>query len=125
VRRNVIVVVMCLELMLNAVNIALVAIANFRGGALGAGTLFALFIITLAAAEVTVTNVPAVAGVKHTFRIMCGVASVEFYIDDVRVATHTSVLPTATTLLGYTVRVTTLAAAIKNLKWGRLVLRHV
>ena len=31
-RRNVIVVVMCLELMLNAVNIALVAIANFRGG---------------------------------------------------------------------------------------------
>ena len=54
VRRNVIVVVMCLELMLNAVNIALVAISNFRGGALGAGTLFSLFIITLAAAEVTV-----------------------------------------------------------------------
>ena len=53
-RRNVIVVVMCLELMLNAVNIALVAIANFRGGSRGAGTLFALFIITLAAAEVTV-----------------------------------------------------------------------
>ena len=54
VRRNVIVVVMCLELMLNAVNIALVAISNFRGGELGAGELFSLFIITLAAAEVTV-----------------------------------------------------------------------
>jgi len=80
---------------------------------------------TGAAAQVTVTNVPAAAGVKHTFRIACGAASVEFYIDDVRVATHTSVLPTGTTLLGYTVRVTTLAAAIKNLKWGHLVLRHV
>ena len=36
-RRNVILVVMSLELMLNAVNIALVAIANFRGGARGRG----------------------------------------------------------------------------------------
>jgi NADH-quinone oxidoreductase subunit K len=53
-RRNVIVVVMCLELMLNAVNLALVAISNFRGGSQGAGELFALFIIVLAAAEVTV-----------------------------------------------------------------------
>jgi NADH-quinone oxidoreductase subunit K len=53
-RRNVILVVMSLEIMLNAVNIALVAIANFRGGAPGAGTLFALFIIVLAAAEVAV-----------------------------------------------------------------------
>jgi NADH-quinone oxidoreductase subunit K len=53
-RRNVILVVMSLEIMLNAVNIALVAIANFRAGAAGAGTLFALFIIVLAAAEVTI-----------------------------------------------------------------------
>ncbi len=53
-RRNVILVVMSLELMLNAVNIALVAINNFRNGAPGAGVLFSLFVITLAAAEVTV-----------------------------------------------------------------------
>ena len=53
-RRNIIVVVMSLEVMLNAVNIALVASANFRPGSQGAGTLFSLFIITLAAAEVTV-----------------------------------------------------------------------
>lgn len=53
-RRNVILVIMSLELMLNAVNIALVAVANFRPGSEGAGTLFSLFIITLAAAEVTV-----------------------------------------------------------------------
>ena len=53
-RRNVILVVMSLEIMLNAVNIALVATANFRAGAQGAGSLFALFIIVLAAAEVTI-----------------------------------------------------------------------
>jgi len=53
-RRNTIVVIMSLELMLNAVNIALVAISQFRAGSEGAGVLFALFVITLAAAEVTV-----------------------------------------------------------------------
>jgi NADH-quinone oxidoreductase subunit K len=53
-RRNVILIVMSLELMLNAVNLALVAVAQFRPGAGAAGTLFSLFIITLAAAEVTV-----------------------------------------------------------------------
>ena len=36
-RRNIILVVMSLEIMLNAVNIALVATANFRGGAPGRG----------------------------------------------------------------------------------------
>jgi NADH-quinone oxidoreductase subunit K len=65
VRRNVIVVVMCLELMLNAVNIALVAISNFRGGVLGAGTLFSLFIITLAAAEVTVGLAIVIANYRN------------------------------------------------------------
>jgi hypothetical protein len=80
---------------------------------------------TGATAQVTVTNVAAAAGVKHTFRIMCGAAAVEFYIDDVRVATHATVLPGPTVLMGYTVRVVTLEAVIKNVKWGRLVLRHV
>jgi NADH:ubiquinone oxidoreductase subunit K len=53
-RRNVILVIMCLELMLNAVNIALVAFANFLPSAQGRGSLFVLFVITIAAAEVTV-----------------------------------------------------------------------
>ena len=53
-RRNVILIVMSLEIMLNAVNIALVAIASFRAGAAGAGIVFSLFIITLAAAEVAI-----------------------------------------------------------------------
>jgi NADH-quinone oxidoreductase subunit K len=64
-RRNVIVVVMSLEVMLNAVNIALVAIANFRGGDPGAGTLFALFIITIAAAEVTVGLAIVIANYRN------------------------------------------------------------
>jgi NADH:ubiquinone oxidoreductase subunit K len=64
-RRNVILVVMSLELMLNAVNIALVAIANFRGGASGAGTLFALFIIVLAAAEVTIGLAIVIANYRN------------------------------------------------------------
>ena len=65
-RRNVIVVVMSLEIMLNAVNIALVAIANFRvGTAQGAGTLFALFIITVAAAEVTVGLAIVIANYRN------------------------------------------------------------
>jgi len=53
-RRNLIIVVMSLELMLNAVNLALVAVANFVPAAAGRGTLFVLFVITIAAAEVTV-----------------------------------------------------------------------
>ena len=64
-RRNVIVVVMSLEVMLNAVNIALVAIANFHVGVSGAGTLFSLFIITLAAAEVTVGLAIVVANYRN------------------------------------------------------------
>ena len=64
-RRNIILVVMSLEIMLNAVNIALVAIANFRRGAAGAGTLFALFIIVLAAAEVTVGLAIVIALFRH------------------------------------------------------------
>ena len=64
-RRNVILVVMSLEIMLNAVNIALVAIATFRGGAAGAGTLFALFIIVLAAAEVTIGLAIVIANYRN------------------------------------------------------------
>jgi NADH-quinone oxidoreductase subunit K len=54
VRRSVILIVMCLELMLNAVNLALVAFANFLPHGQGRGTVFVLFVITIAAAEVAV-----------------------------------------------------------------------
>ncbi len=52
VRRNVIVILMCIELMLNAVNLTFIAFAH-EGQAM-VGHIFALFVITVAAAEAAV-----------------------------------------------------------------------
>ncbi|HYG25009.1 MAG TPA: NADH-quinone oxidoreductase subunit NuoK [Verrucomicrobiae bacterium] len=52
VRRNVLVMYMCLELMLNAANLALVAFSRFTNNL--DGQVFVFFIITVAAAEVAV-----------------------------------------------------------------------
>ena len=51
-RRNVIIVLMSIELMLNAVNINLVAISHQLGNVLG--QVFAVFIVVIAAAEAAV-----------------------------------------------------------------------
>jgi NADH:ubiquinone oxidoreductase subunit K len=51
-RKNAVLVLMSVELMLNAVNINLVAFSAFRGSV--SGQVFALFVITIAAAEVGV-----------------------------------------------------------------------
>ena len=51
-RRNTLVIYMCLELMLNAVNLALVAFSRYNNSM--DGNLFVFFIITVAAAEVAV-----------------------------------------------------------------------
>ena len=51
-RRNAILVLMSVELMLNAVNINLVAFDMWLRDALLAGQVFTLFVITIAAAEV-------------------------------------------------------------------------
>jgi NADH-quinone oxidoreductase subunit K len=48
-RRNVIVVLMCVELMLLAVNMNFIAFSHFLGDA--AGQIFVFFILTVAAAE--------------------------------------------------------------------------
>ncbi len=57
-RRNIIIIFMSLELMLNAANLSLVAFSRFRVGADGLpnynGQVFVFFIITVAAAEVAV-----------------------------------------------------------------------
>src|SRR3954463_3004045 len=57
-RRNIIVIFMCLELMLNAANLSLVAFSRFQINANGVpnynGQVFVFFIITVAAAEVAV-----------------------------------------------------------------------
>ncbi len=51
-RRNVIVIFMSVELMLNAVNLSFVAFANHYGQA--SGQIFVFFVMTVAAAEVAV-----------------------------------------------------------------------
>jgi len=51
-RRNAVLVLMSIELMLNAVNVNLIAFSQFLKDAVAGGQVFALFVITVAAAEV-------------------------------------------------------------------------
>lgn len=57
-RRNIIIIFMCLEMMLNAANLSLVAFSRFNVGATGLpdynAQVLVFFIITVAAAEVAV-----------------------------------------------------------------------
>jgi NADH-quinone oxidoreductase subunit K len=52
IRRNAIIVLMCIELMLNAVNLILVEISMRTGSP--EGIIFVIFVITVAAAEVAI-----------------------------------------------------------------------
>lgn len=54
IKRNAVVVLLCIELMLNAVNINLVAFAKYGLYANITGQIFSLFTITVAAAEAAV-----------------------------------------------------------------------
>jgi NADH-quinone oxidoreductase subunit K len=51
-RKNMIVLLMCIELMLNSVNLLLVSFSNFFGN--GDAQIFVFFIVVVAAAEATV-----------------------------------------------------------------------
>lgn len=51
-RKNAIIIFMCIELMLNAVNVLLVAFSAYHGD--GSGQVFVFFIMAVAAAEVAV-----------------------------------------------------------------------
>lgn len=52
IRKNAIVVLMCIELMLNAVNLLLVAFSSYHGQ--GDAQIFVFFVMVVAAAEATV-----------------------------------------------------------------------
>lgn len=52
VRRNIIVLFMCVELMLNSVNLSLIAFSQFLGDA--SGQLMVLFVMAIAAAEAAI-----------------------------------------------------------------------
>lgn len=62
IRRNAIVVFMCVELMLNAVNLTFVALAQFHG--LG-GQVMVFFVMTVAAAEAAVGLAIILAMFRH------------------------------------------------------------
>ncbi len=51
-RRNAIIIFMCIEMMLNAVNLTLVAFSSFLGSI--SGQIFVFFVMTVAAAEAAV-----------------------------------------------------------------------
>jgi len=53
-KRNAVVILMCIEIMLNAANIALVAFSRYVVPTALTGQIFALFVMVVAAAEVAV-----------------------------------------------------------------------
>lgn len=53
-KRNAIVILMCVEIMLNAVNITLIAFSRYITPAALTGQVFAIFVMAVAAAEATV-----------------------------------------------------------------------
>ena len=61
-RRNAIIVFMCIELMLNAVNLTFVAFAQVYGAA---GQVFVFFVMTVAAAEAAVGLALIIALFRH------------------------------------------------------------
>ncbi len=67
VRRDPLVILLCLELMLNAGNLALIAFARMHGGE--AGQVFALIVMVIAACEVVVGLGIIVAMYRNRLRI--------------------------------------------------------
>jgi NADH-quinone oxidoreductase subunit K len=63
IRRNAIIIFMCIELMLNAANLAFVAISRELGDP--SGQIFVFFVMTVAAAEVTIGLAIIVSVFKH------------------------------------------------------------
>jgi NADH-quinone oxidoreductase subunit K len=53
-KRNAVIILMCIEIMLNAVNIALVAFSRYVTPMALTGQIFAIFVIAVAAAEAAV-----------------------------------------------------------------------
>ena len=62
-RRNALILFMCVELMLNAVNLSFVALSRLHGGA--TGQVFVVFVMTVAAAEAAVGLAIVIAVFRH------------------------------------------------------------
>src|SRR5436189_6054981 len=83
VRRNLIIILMSLELMLNAANLSLIAFSRFRVGPDGLpnynAQVFIFFVITVAAAEVAVglAILVALIRIRHTTSVRA-ISSLKF-----------------------------------------------
>ncbi len=64
-RRNAVIILMCIELMLNAVNITLVAFSSYVVPQMLTGQVFAIFVMVVAAAEVAVGVAIVLAIYRH------------------------------------------------------------
>ena len=62
-RRNALILFMCVELMLNAVNLSFVALSKLHGSTLG--QVFVVFVMTVAAAEAAVGLAVVIAVFRH------------------------------------------------------------
>lgn len=66
VRRNLLVMLMCMELMLNGVNLSLVAFAQRGGNVEGAVLVFLIFIVAASEIAIAVPIVLLLVGRRHT-----------------------------------------------------------
>lgn len=66
VRRNVLVMLMCMELMLNGVNVSLVTFAQQTGTAVGAVLVFLTFVVATAEIALAIPIVLLLVRQKHT-----------------------------------------------------------
>jgi NAD(P)H-quinone oxidoreductase subunit 4L len=64
-RRNAVIILMCIELMLNAVNISLIAFSSYIVPQLLTGQVFAIFVMVVAAAEIAVGLAIVLAIFRH------------------------------------------------------------
>ena len=68
-RRNAIVVFMCVELMLNAVNLALVTFAQQGASAIGAVLVFLIFVVAASEIAIAIPIVLLLARQRHTLDV--------------------------------------------------------
>ena len=66
VRRNALVMLMCMELMLNGVNLSLVTFAQEAGAAVGAVLVFLIFVVATAEIAIAIPIVLMLVKRKHT-----------------------------------------------------------
>ena len=68
--------------------------------------------------DVKISTTAIATGTEYVLRIELSSAAVEFFIDDVLVATHSSNIPVSTTTVGLGATMTALTASAKGIRWA-------